>query len=69
MDTMSWFSNNGVELKIEEDGRVFPVSNSSSSIIDCLMSEAKKRGDWKNCHKCISHYWWEVHCQARETFY
>nr|GMC62139.1 uncharacterized protein LOC109180409 [Ipomoea batatas] len=44
MDTMSWFSNNGVELKIEEDGRVFPVSNSSSSIIDCLMSEAKKRG-------------------------
>ncbi|KAK3015303.1 hypothetical protein RJ639_006941 [Escallonia herrerae] len=45
MDTMSWFSDHGVELKIEEDGRVFPVSNSSSSVIDCLMLEAKKRGD------------------------
>ncbi|PNX74686.1 FAD/NAD(P)-binding oxidoreductase family protein, partial [Trifolium pratense] len=39
---MSWFSSHGVELKIEDDGRAFPVSNSSSSVIDCLMSETKK---------------------------
>ncbi|EXB36665.1 hypothetical protein L484_002078 [Morus notabilis] len=44
VDTMSWFTDHGVELKVEEDGRVFPVSNSSSSIIDCLMSEAKGKG-------------------------
>ncbi|CAH9092435.1 unnamed protein product [Cuscuta epithymum] len=44
MDTMSWFSEKGVELKIEEDGRVFPVSNSSSSIVDCLISKARKGG-------------------------
>ncbi|GMN42377.1 hypothetical protein TIFTF001_011595 [Ficus carica] len=44
VDTMSWFTDHGVELKVEEDGRVFPVSNSSSSIIDCLMSEAEGRG-------------------------
>lgn len=73
MDTMSWFSDHGVELKVilktkccmfsyflttqcyisvkfhcslqtEDDGRVFPLSNSSSTVIDCLMSEAKKRG-------------------------
>ncbi|XP_004489368.1 uncharacterized protein [Cicer arietinum] len=44
VDTMSWFSSHGVELKIEDDGRAFPVSNSSSSIIDCLMSEVKQRG-------------------------
>lgn len=43
-DTMSWFSDHGVKLKTEDDGRVFPVSNSSSSIIDCLMSEAKRIG-------------------------
>ncbi|GAA0145749.1 oxidoreductase [Lithospermum erythrorhizon] len=43
-DTVLWFSNHGVILKTEDDGRVFPVSDSSSSIIDCLMSEAKKRG-------------------------
>ncbi|XP_010272207.1 PREDICTED: uncharacterized protein LOC104608047 [Nelumbo nucifera] len=44
LDTMSWFYDHGVELKTEDDGRVFPVGNSSSSIIDCLMLEAKRRG-------------------------
>ncbi|KAL1554808.1 hypothetical protein AAHA92_15325 [Salvia divinorum] len=44
IDTMSWFSDCGVELKTEPDGRVFPVTDSSSTIIDCLMSEARKRG-------------------------
>eukprot|EP00257_Ricinus_communis_P004326 XP_002517453.2 uncharacterized protein LOC8276008 isoform X2 [Ricinus communis] len=44
VDTMSWFSDHGVALKIEDDGRVFPVSNSSSSIIDCLLKEAKRKG-------------------------
>ncbi|KAL8124463.1 uncharacterized protein LOC141718119 isoform X2 [Apium graveolens] len=44
MDTMSWFCDHGVELKTEDDGRVFPVSNSSSSVIDCLMSEVKRTG-------------------------
>ncbi|MFD1314817.1 BaiN/RdsA family NAD(P)/FAD-dependent oxidoreductase [Namhaeicola litoreus] len=43
-DTMEWFENRGVELKIEEDGRVFPVSNSSLSIIDCLENHAKRLG-------------------------
>ncbi|KAK4752843.1 hypothetical protein SAY87_021641 [Trapa incisa] len=43
-DTMAWFSDHGVQLKTETDGRVFPVSDSSSSIMDCLMSEAKDRG-------------------------
>ncbi|KAI4321925.1 hypothetical protein MLD38_035250 [Melastoma candidum] len=44
MDTMAWFHERGVGLKTDDDGRVFPVSDSSSSIIDCLMSEAKGRG-------------------------
>ena len=43
-DTMGWFGDRGVELKIEEDGRVFPVSDSSQSIIDCLWNTAKARG-------------------------
>jgi len=41
-DTMEWFEKRGVELKIEEDGRMFPVSNSSQTIIDCFLYEAKK---------------------------
>ncbi|KAI3503378.1 hypothetical protein L1887_31819 [Cichorium endivia] len=43
-DTMSWFSDHGVKLKIEEDGRVFPVSDNSSSIVDCLLNEARQKG-------------------------
>ncbi len=43
-DTMEWFEKRGVALKIEDDGRIFPVSNSSQTIIDCFLSEAKKHG-------------------------
>ena len=41
-DTMQWFEENGVALKIEEDGRVFPVSNTSQSVIDCFMNHLDK---------------------------
>uniref|UniRef100_A0A6N2NG69 FAD-dependent oxidoreductase 2 FAD binding domain-containing protein n=1 Tax=Salix viminalis TaxID=40686 RepID=A0A6N2NG69_SALVM len=53
-DTMSWFTDHGVALKIEEDGRVFPTSNSSSSVIDCLLSEAKHRGVSLQTKKVVS---------------
>ncbi|WP_231961693.1 BaiN/RdsA family NAD(P)/FAD-dependent oxidoreductase [Urechidicola croceus] len=43
-DTMEWFDSRGVELKIEEDNRIFPVSNSSQSIIDCLVQSAENAG-------------------------
>lgn len=41
-DTIEWFANKGVELKIEEDGRMFPVSDSSQTIIDCFLDATKK---------------------------
>jgi len=41
-DTMEWFEKRGVPLKIEDDGRIFPVSNSSQSIIDCFLNEINK---------------------------
>lgn len=41
-DTIEWFQKRGVELKIEEDGRMFPVTDSSKTIIDCFLNEAKK---------------------------
>ncbi len=40
--TVDWFAARGVSLKTEEDGRIFPVSNSSETIVDCLMREAKR---------------------------
>ncbi|WOD44527.1 NAD(P)/FAD-dependent oxidoreductase [Hwangdonia lutea] len=41
-DTMAWFEKRGVNLKIEEDGRIFPVTDSSQTIIDCFLNEVKK---------------------------
>ena len=38
-DTIQWFRERGVMLKTEEDGRMFPVTDSSETVIDCLMHE------------------------------
>ena len=43
-DTIEWFEKHGVELKIEADGRMFPVSNSSQTIIDCFLQATQKLG-------------------------
>ena len=43
-DTIEWFEKRGVALKIEADGRMFPVSDSSQTIIDCFLLEAKRLG-------------------------
>lgn len=43
-DTIEWFEKHGVELKIEDDGRMFPTSDSSQTIIDCFLSATKKLG-------------------------
>jgi hypothetical protein len=43
-DTIAWFKQRGVNLKTEADGRMFPESNSSQTIIDCLMKETNKCG-------------------------
>ena len=41
-DTIEWFSKRGIELKIEEDGRMFPITDSSQTIIDCFISETER---------------------------
>jgi predicted Rossmann fold flavoprotein len=43
-DTIQWFEERGVKLKTEKDGRMFPVTDSSQTIIDCLLKEADKYG-------------------------
>lgn len=43
-ETVAWFEQRGVKLKTEEDGRIFPVTDSSQTIIDCLIAEARKLG-------------------------
>jgi predicted Rossmann fold flavoprotein len=43
-DTIGWFEERGIELKIEEDGRMFPVSDSSETIINCFLEETQRLG-------------------------
>lgn len=43
-DTVAWFAARGVPLKTEADGRMFPTTDSSQTIIDCLLAEAHARG-------------------------
>jgi len=41
-DTVQWYKSQGVILKTEEDGRMFPVTDSSETIVNCLMQAADK---------------------------
>jgi predicted Rossmann fold flavoprotein len=43
-DTVDWFEARGVKLKIERDGRMFPVTDTSQTIIDCLLQAAAATG-------------------------
>lgn len=55
-DTIEWFKSRGVALKTETDGRMFPVTDSSQTIIDCLLAEAAK-------HKVSI----QMHCEVKQV--
>jgi hypothetical protein len=52
-DTIAWFEARGVRLKREEDGRIFPVTDSAETVIDCLIKEAKVAGVRLFAHKGV----------------
>jgi predicted Rossmann fold flavoprotein len=43
-DTVDWFAARGVKLKTEADGRMFPVSDDSATIVECLLGSARRAG-------------------------
>jgi predicted Rossmann fold flavoprotein len=43
-DTVDWFESRGVKLKTEHDGRIFPITDDSATIVNCLMDAAKRAG-------------------------
>ena len=62
-DTLAWFEERGVNIKMEEDGRMFPVSNTSQTIIDCFLNQIATLGvsllkehPVKEIHK-LEHSW------------
>jgi predicted Rossmann fold flavoprotein len=58
-DLMEWFSDRGIELKIEEDNRVFPVSDNSQTIIDCLLEFAERAGVQVKKQLAVENFWFE----------
>lgn len=43
-ETIAWFEERGIILKIEEDGRMFPITDNSETIVNCLVKETKRLG-------------------------
>jgi predicted Rossmann fold flavoprotein len=54
-DTVAWFEERGVRLKTEQDGRMFPVTDSSETIINCLVNEAEAAGVRLFTRKSLAH--------------
>lgn len=74
-DTINWFASHGVELYPEEDGRMFPVTNSSQTIVDCLVQSAERAGvevryrhTVQNVEKAQPGGWW-VHREGEEPLH
>lgn len=67
-DTVGWYADRGVDLKIEDDGRMFPVSNSSSTILECLQDSAERAGVRVLLSHAVErieqHNGWLVHLKA-----
>ena len=55
-DTITWFEEHGVKLKTEEDGRMFPITDNSQTIIDCFENEIKKNNIQLELHKDIKDF-------------
>lgn len=62
-DTIQWFASRGVSLKTEGDGRMFPVTDSSETIISCLMQQMQKAGVELWREKGV------VDCEKKEKFH
>ena len=53
-DTVEWFESKGVKLKAEDDNRMFPITDNSQTIIDCLLNECNKAGVEINLQSSIN---------------
>ncbi|MGZ5285634.1 MAG: aminoacetone oxidase family FAD-binding enzyme, partial [Flavisolibacter sp.] len=71
-DTVNWFEQRNVKLKVEKDGRMFPVSDSSSSIINCLVNEANIYGVDLRLNTAVTairkNEKFEVHTSSKQVF-
>lgn len=56
VDTIAWFKERGVDLKTEEDGRMFPTTDSSQTIIQCFLDYAQKQGVYIHTQQAVQSF-------------
>jgi predicted Rossmann fold flavoprotein len=64
LHTVAWFEARGVKLKTESDGRMFPVTDSSETIVNCLLGAARAAGVELEANRAPEH----VTCRAGGSF-
>jgi predicted Rossmann fold flavoprotein len=52
-DTIDWFESRGIKIKKEADGRMFPATDDSQTIIDCIWQEMMRQGVDVYYHKAV----------------
>ena len=62
-DSVEWFQQRGLELVTEQDGRIFPATNSSKDVINCLKKTAEDNG----IHSLIQHNVISVKSRSNEV--
>ncbi|MBI5916040.1 MAG: NAD(P)/FAD-dependent oxidoreductase [Bacteroidetes bacterium] len=75
-DTVAWFEGRGVRLKTEADGRMFPVTDNSQTIVNCLLQSAHRAGvqvltgeNVLSIHPPVAEQKnWKVHTQSGKVF-
>lgn len=55
-DTIEWFEKRGISLKIEEDGRMFPETDTSKTIVDCFLNESERLGVKVLCNQLVDRF-------------
>ena len=70
-DTICWFENRGVKTKTEKDGRMFPASDQSQTIIDCLLKSANESNVSIQMEKRLINLWkkrnqWQLEFEDKE---
>ena len=71
-DTIEWFETRGVKTKVEDDGRMFPMTDNSQTVINCLRSEARKYGVSERLNSRVTALrqiddQWEVELNGKES--
>lgn len=74
VDMISWFADNDVKLKVEEDGRMFPVTDDSQTIIDCFIAKANQLNIEVRVNTGVERVdlikeGFQIQCSNEETFY